>query len=114
MVKIGVLKNEEEFYNILYGKFNSYLYKLSSVKRMMKITGVRIRSKEDVKRNMETIKIYVRGHNLFDLFYGKYKREDETRILKEYIDAAPRENFEDILKAIDSFVYFDSRKKEEE
>lgn len=114
MVKIGVLKNEEEFYNILYGKFNSYLYKLSSVKRMMKITGIRIRSKEDVKRNMETIKIYVRGHNLFDLFYGKYKREDETRILKAYIDAAPRENFDDILKAIDSFVYFDSRKKEEE
>lgn len=114
MVKIGVLKSEEEFYNILYGKFNSYLYKLSSVKRMMKITGIRIRSKQDLKENMESIKIFVRGHNLFDIFYGKYKREDETRILKEYIEAAPRENFADILKAIDSFVYFDSRKKEEE
>ncbi len=113
MTKIGVIKNEEEFYNILYGKYKSYLYKLSSVKRMMKITGVRIRSKEDLKKNMETIKIFVRGHNLFDIFYGRYKREDETRILKEYIDAAPRENFKDILKAIDSFVYFDSRKKEE-
>lgn len=113
MVKIGVLKSEEEFYNILYGKFNSYLYKLASVKRMMKVTGIRIRSKQDLKQNMETIKIYVRGHNLFDLFYGKYKREDETQILKAYIDAAPRKNFEDILKAIDSFVYFDSRKKEE-
>lgn len=113
MAKIGVIKNEEEFYNILYGKYKSYLYKLSSVKRMMKITGVRIRSKEDLKKNMETIKIFVRGHNLFDIFYGRYKREDETRILKEYIDAAPRENFKDILKAIDSFVYFESRKKEE-
>ncbi len=114
MVKIGVLKSEEEFYNILYSKYNSYLYKLSSVKRMMKITGVRIRSKQDLKQNMETIKIFVRGHNLFDIFYGKYKREDETRILKAYINAAPREDFADILKAIDSFVYFDSRKKEEE
>ncbi len=113
MVKIGVLKSEEEFYNILYGKYKSYLYKLPSVKRMMKITGVRIRSKEDLKKNMETIKIFVRGHNLFDIFYGKYKREDETKILKEYIEAAPREDFDDILKAIDSFVYFDSRKKEE-
>ena len=114
MVKIGVLKSEEEFYNILYGKYTSYLYKLSSVKRMIRITGIRIRSKQDLKQNMETIKIFVRGHNLFDIFYGKYKREDETRILKAYIDAAPRENFADILKAIDSFVYFDSRKKEEE
>ena len=114
MVKIGVLKSEEEFYNILYGKYTSYLYKLSSVKRMIRITGIRIRSKQDLKQNMETIKIFVRGHNLFDIFYGKYKRDDETRILKAYIDAAPRENFADILKAIDAFVYFDSRKKEEE
>lgn len=113
MVKIGVIKNEEEFYNILYGKYTSYLYKLASVKRMLKVTGIRIRSKQDLKQNMETIKIFVRGHNLFDIFYGKYKREDETNILKAYIDAAPREDFEDILKAIDSFVYFDSRKRED-
>jgi hypothetical protein len=113
MVQIGVLKSEEEFYTILYGKYTSYLYKLSSVKRMLKVTGIRIRSKADLKQNMETIKIYVRGHNLFDIFYGKYKREDETRILKAYIEAAPRENFRDILDAIDSFVYFESRKREE-
>lgn len=111
MAKIGVIKNEEEFYNILYGKYKSYLYKLSSVKRMLKYTGIRIRSKEDLKQNMETIKIYVRGHNLYDIFYGRYRGEEETEILKRYIDEAPRENFADILKAIDSFVYFESRKK---
>ena len=27
-------------------------------------------SKEDIKKNMESIKIYVRGHNLYDIFYG--------------------------------------------
>lgn len=114
MAKIGVIKNEEEFYNILFGKYKSYLYKLSSVKRMLKYTEIRIRTKEDLKQNMETIKIYVRGHNLYDIFYGRYHGEDETEILKRYIDVAPRENFADILKAIDSFVYFESRKKTEE
>ena len=30
MAKIGVVKTEEEFYNILYKKFKTYLYKLPS------------------------------------------------------------------------------------
>lgn len=113
MVKIGVVKNEEEFYNILYAKYKAYLYKLPSMKRMVKITGARIRSKEDLKANMENIKIYVRGHNLFDIFYGKY-RSREQEILKQYIEAAPREVFADIMNAIDRFVFFESRKKDEE
>lgn len=111
MAKIGVIKNEEEFYNILYQKFKDYLYKLGSVKRLMKNFGVRIRSKQDVKDNMELIKTYVRGHNLFDIFYGRYHNDAQTEILKKYIDAAPRDNFKDILDAIDSFVYFENRKK---
>lgn len=112
MAQIGVIKNEEEFYNILYDKYKSYLYKLPSMKRMIKATGARIRSKEDLKANMENIKIYVRGHNLYDIFYGRF-RSQEQEILKKYIDAAPREVFANILDAIDKFVYFESRKKEE-
>ena len=56
------------------------------------------------------IKIYVRGHNLYDIFYGKYRSQEEE-ILRRYIDEAPREVFADILDAIDSFVYFENRKK---
>ena len=114
MAKIGVIKHEEDFYNILLDKFKSYLHKLSSVKRMKEITGITIRSKEDIKRNLEKIKIYVRGHNLFDIFYGKYKGENETMILQKYIDEAPRSDFEDILNSIDDFVFFSNRRVEEE
>ena len=113
MAKIGVIKSEEEFYNILYAKYKAYLYKVPSMKRMIKVTGARINSKEDLKNHMEAIKIYVRGHNLYDIFYGRYKGDAETEILKKYIDAAPRETFQDILQAIDNFVYFQNRKKEE-
>jgi len=62
---------------------------------------------------MEAIKIYVRGHNLFDIFYGRY-RSEEQEIIKKYIDAAPRECFKDILDTIDSFVYFENRKRVDE
>ena len=111
MAKIGVIKNEEEFYNILYKKFKDYLFKLNSVKRMQRTLNIRIRSKQDIKDNIESIKIYVRGHNLFDIFYGRYHGSDEQAILKKYIDAAPRETFQDIFDAIDSFVYFENRRK---
>ncbi len=110
MAKIGVIKNEEEFYNILYKKYKSYLHKLPSMKKMFRITGARIKSKEDLKRNLENIKIYVRGHNLYDIFYGKYKN-NEQEILKRYIDEAPEEVFSNITDAIDKFVFFQSRKK---
>ena len=63
---------------------------------------------EDVKAHMEEIKIYLRGHNLFDLFYGRYK-EEETALLKRYIDLAPKEDFQDILTALERFPYFESR-----
>ena len=92
--KIDVIKNEEEFYNILYKKFKDYLFKLNSVKRMQRTLNIRIRSKQDIKDNIESIKIYVRGHNLFDIFYGRYHGSDEQAILKKYIDVAPRETFQ--------------------
>lgn len=112
MAKIGVVKSEEDFYNILYKKYKDYLFKLPSMKRMCKIRGIRIRSKEDLKANIENIKIFVRGHNLFDIFYGRYRNDAEQEILRKYIEAAPRETFADILNAIDRFVYFENRKKE--
>ena len=58
---------------------------------------------------MEEFKIYMRGHNIFDIFYGPYK-EKEQELLSRYIDLAPREDFADILDAIDRFIYFESRK----
>lgn len=114
MVQIGVVKSEEDFYNILWKKYKDYLYKLPSMKRMCRIKNVRISRKEDLKANMENIRIFVRGHNLYDIFYGRYRNDAETEILKKYIDVAPRENFANILDAIDSFVYFENRKKKGE
>lgn len=111
MTKIGVVKSEDDFYNILYQKYKDYLYRLTSVKRMQRIIGKRINSKKDIMENMESFRIYVRGHNLYDIFYGRYRGEEETEILRRYIDAAPRECFKDILDAIDKFVYFENRKK---
>lgn len=110
MSQIGIISNEESFYNILYGKYRDYLYKLSGFKKIQDIRHSKIKSKQDLKNSMELIKIYVRGHNLFDIFYGKYRKEEE-QLLKKYIDIAPREDFEDILSAIDSFFYFENRKK---
>ncbi len=114
MAKIGVLRRPEDFYHILYEKYRAYLYKLSSWRRMEKRMGIRFKSEQDLKKNIETIKIYVRGHNLYDIFYGRYRGDREKEILKQYIDVAPRECFADILQAIDRFVYFESRKKEQE
>ena len=112
MAKIGVIKSEEDFYNILYKKYRDYLYKLNSFKRLLRTKNFRINSKQDIIDHLEDIKIYVRGHNLFDIFYGKYHGTAEQDILRKYIDAAPRETFQDIFDAIDSFVYFESRKRE--
>ena len=109
MVKIGVIRSEDEFYNTLYQKYKDYMYKLSSFKRLIRSKNIRINSSRDIKENIEDIKIFVRGHNLFDIFYRKY-RNNEEEILRRYIDLAPRSNFKDILDSIDSFVYFENRK----
>lgn len=111
MAQIGVINNEEEFFDILYKKYKDYLYRLVSVKKMKERTGIQIKSKEDLKKYFEEIKIYVRGHNLYDIFYGRYKGEKEQEILTKYIEVAPRETFSDILDSIDSFIFFESKKK---
>lgn len=109
MVQIGVVKSEEQFYDILWYKYKEYLHKLSSVKRMKEKLNIDFCSKQDLRDHIEDIRIYVRGHNLYDIFYGRY-RSNETEILQRYIDAAPREIFADILDKIDAFVFFDSHK----
>lgn len=111
MAKIGVIKSEEDFYNILFKKYKDYLYKLNSMKRLLRTKNFRIKTKQDIKDHLEDIRIYVRGHNLFDIFYGKYHGTAEQEILRKYIDVAPRDTFKDIFDAIDSFVYFENRKK---
>ncbi len=109
MAKVGIVKSVDQFYDILWSKYQKYLYKLSSVKNMLRKLNIRIESRQDVIDNIENIRIYVRGHNLYDIFYGRYKSQEE-HILAQYIDAAPREIFKDILDKIDDFVYFNSRK----
>ncbi len=112
MEQLGIVKSEEEFYQVLFDKWKEYLCRLKSGKRLKKVIGRDLESPEDVRRYMEEIRIHLRGHNLYDIFYGRYKKE-ETELLKRYIDLAPREDFRDILDAVDAFPYFDSRKLED-
>ena len=111
MVKIGILNDEDQFYDILFSKWKEYLWRLKSGRNFTEKTGVEINSPGDIKDHIEDFKIYVRGHNLYDIFYGPYKKQ-EKEILTAYIDEAPRDTFKDILDAIDQFIYFENRAKE--
>ena len=84
--------------------------RLASGRRFVQALGRPLSSAEDLRGQMELFKIHLRGHNLYDIFYGRYKKQ-ETELLRRYIDLAPREDFADILDAVDAFLYFDSRKK---
>lgn len=110
MVQLGIVESEEEFYRILWEKWNVYLGKIKSGQKLRDVMGRGFTSPEDMKAHMEEIKIHLRGHNLYDIFYGRYRKK-ETELLKRYIDLAPRDNFRDILDAVDRFAYFDSRKR---
>lgn len=110
MTKLGIVKSEEDFYHILWQKWTKYLGRLRSGKKFVQALGHEPDSEDDLKQHMELFKIHMRGHNLYDIFYGRYKKK-ERQILKQYIELAPRDEFSDILDGIDSFPYFDSRKK---
>ncbi len=110
MAQIGVVESEEEFYDILFEKYREYLYRIKSFVRMREKTQIEIKTKADIKKHLETILIYGRGHNLFDIFYGKYRGKKEKEILNRYIEVADRDTFRDILDAIDSFMFFETRK----
>ena len=109
MAELGIVKNEEAFWQILFSKWKKYLYKLASGRHLVQVLGKRIETIKDLKDNFEEFKIYMRGHNLYDIFYGRY-RGREREILKQYVEIAPRDEFKDILDAIDRFVYFENRK----
>lgn len=113
MAQLGVVESEEAFYEIFLEKWQGYLHRIRSGQRLLEIIGEDLRTAEDVRQHMEEIKRYLRGHNLFDIFYGRY-RGQETELLQSYIDLAPRSEFADILDAIDNFIYFESRKKNKE
>lgn len=109
MVKLGVIGTEEEFYETFLEKWKEYLHKIQSGIQLRKIIGKDLETAEDVRDHIEDIKIHMRGHNLYDIYYGRYK-EEETELLTKYIELAAREDFQDILDAIDQFIYFESRK----
>lgn len=77
----------------------------------MHVSRIDLETAGDVKMHMEEIRVYLRGHNLYDIFYGRYKAQ-EQELLTRYIELAPREDFKDILDSIDRFIYFESRKKQ--
>ncbi len=109
MTQLGIIASEEEFYETLLEKWKEYLHRITSGRHLKEILGKDLETKEDIREHIEEIKIYLRGHNLFDIFYGRYK-EKETSLLKQYIDLAPKEEFQDILGALEKFPYFESRK----
>jgi len=109
MAKVGVIKSEEDFYRIFLIKWKEYLHKIKSGRHLKEVLGRDLKTEADVKNYMDEIKIYMRGHNLFDIFYGPYKKR-ENELLQEYIRVAPREDFKDILDAMEHFAYFESRR----
>lgn len=110
MAELGVVESEDDFWQILFEKWKQYLYRIKSGVHLREVLGKELTSIEELKEHFEEFKIYMRGHNLYDIFYSKFK-EKETELLRKYVEFAPREDFQDILDAIDQFVYFDSRKK---
>ena len=109
MAQLGVIPSEEAFYEIFLEKWREYLHRISSGSSCGRVLGRDFENVRDVQEHMEEIKIYLRGHNLFDIYYGRYK-EEETDLLRRYIDLAPREDFQDILNAFEQFPYFESRR----
>ncbi|MBO5030801.1 MAG: AAA family ATPase [Lachnospiraceae bacterium] len=110
MCALGVIDTEEAFYEIFLEKWKEYLYRLKSGRQLRERIGADFETIQDVKAHMEDIKVCMRGHNLFDIFYGRFK-EQENELLERYVELAPREDFADILDAIDRFIYFESRKR---
>ncbi|MCM1025877.1 MAG: AAA family ATPase [Roseburia sp.] len=108
MARLGIVESEEAFYETLLEKWKEYLHKLKSGRQLTEILGHDLETVEDIKEHMEEIRIYLRGHNLFDIFYGRY-REQERELLERYIDLAPREDFADIFAALEKFPYFESK-----
>jgi len=109
MARLGIVESEAAFWQTLLDKWTEYLHRLPSGRKLTEISGRELCTIEDLQENFELFKIHIRGHNLYDIFYGPFKQQ-ENELLRQYIDLAPREDFQDILNAIDSFPFFESRK----
>lgn len=109
MTQLGIVESEEAFYEILLEKWKEYLYRLKSGRHLTEVLGFEMKSTEDIRQHIEEIRIYLRGHNLFDIFYAKY-REQEKELLERYIELAPKEDFQDIFAALERFPYFEGRR----
>lgn len=109
MAQLGIVESEEAFYEILLEKWKEYLHQITSGRHLLEVLGHDLTTVTDIKEHMEEIRTYMRGHNLFDIFYGRYK-EQEAELLERYIELAPREDFQDILDAFEKFPYFESRR----
>lgn len=110
MTKLGVVKSEKAFYDTLYEKWKEYLHRIASGRRLLAVMGRDFTSPEDLKEHMELVRIHMRGHNLYDIFYGPFKKQEEE-LLREYIKLAPRDDFKDILDAVDAFPFFENRRQ---
>ena len=110
MTKLGVVKSEKAFYDTLYEKWKDYLHRIASGRRLLAVMGRDFTSPEDLKEHMELVRIHMRGHNLYDIFYGPFKKQEEE-LLREYIKLAPRDDFKDILDAVDAFPFFENRRQ---
>lgn len=110
MARLGIVRSEEDFYEILLDKWKEYLHRLKCGRRLTEVLGHDLETTEDVRMHMEEIRIHMRGHNLFDIFYGRYK-DRERELLEQYIELAPKEDFQDIFDALERFPYFESRKR---
>ena len=84
MALLGVVPSEEAFYEMFLEKWKEYLHKIRSGKKLREVLGKDLETVEDVKAHMEEIRIHIRGHNLYDIFYGRYKKQ-ETDLLERYI-----------------------------
>ena len=110
MAALGIVESKEAFWQLLLSKWKEYLYRLTSGCRLREVLGRDLETVEDLKEHFEEIRIYLRGHNLYDIFYSPFKHR-ENEILRQYIDLAPREDFQDILEAIEAFPFFENRKE---
>ena len=73
MARLGVIPSEERFYEIFLEKWQEYLHRIRSGRHLQEVLGKNLESVEDVRKHMEEIRTYLRGHNLYDIFYGRYK-----------------------------------------
>lgn len=110
MARLGIVDSEEAFWQTLLEKWKDYLHRLSSGRHLTRLLGKEINTVRDLQQHFEEFRIYMRGHNLFDIFYGPFKHQ-EAELLARYIDLAPREDFQDILDAIEAFPFFESRRQ---